>query len=36
MAQPPLMPAVPYELERPDGNYSAVEIAIRRGLAKEG
>jgi hypothetical protein len=35
MAQPPLMPAVPYELDRPDGNYSAVEIAIRRGLSFE-
>jgi hypothetical protein len=34
MAQPPLMPAVPYELDRPDGDYSAVEYAIRRGLAK--
>ncbi|WP_093498080.1 phytanoyl-CoA dioxygenase family protein [Streptomyces sp. Ag109_O5-10] len=32
MAQPPLMPAAPYELERPDGAYSAVEHAIRRGL----
>ncbi|MEU6143735.1 phytanoyl-CoA dioxygenase family protein [Streptomyces sp. NPDC047081] len=32
MAQPPLMPAVPYDLNRPDGNYSAVEWAIRRGL----
>jgi hypothetical protein len=35
MASPPLHPAVPYELERPDGNYSAVEFAIRRGLARE-
>ncbi|MFF9407518.1 phytanoyl-CoA dioxygenase family protein [Streptomyces anandii] len=33
MAQPPLHPAVPYELERPDGDYSVVESAIRRGLA---
>ncbi|MFH8337322.1 phytanoyl-CoA dioxygenase family protein [Streptomyces sp. AM6-12] len=32
MAQPPLEPAVPYELERPDGSYSPVETAIRRGL----
>ncbi|MFE1750994.1 phytanoyl-CoA dioxygenase family protein [Streptomyces anandii] len=32
MAQPPLHPAVPYELERPDGDYSVVESAIRRGL----
>ncbi|MET7487903.1 phytanoyl-CoA dioxygenase family protein [Streptomyces sp. NPDC005538] len=36
LAQPPLDPAVPYELDRPDGNYSAVEFAIRRGLAREG
>ncbi|WP_217239128.1 phytanoyl-CoA dioxygenase family protein [Streptomyces sp. AC555_RSS877] len=36
MAQPPLYPAVPYELEREDGDYSAVEFAIRRGLAREG
>ncbi|MCG7202514.1 phytanoyl-CoA dioxygenase family protein [Streptomyces arenae] len=34
MAQPPLMPAAPYELERPDGDYSPVEIAIRRGLSR--
>ncbi|MFF7971461.1 phytanoyl-CoA dioxygenase family protein [Streptomyces sp. NPDC007905] len=33
MAQPPLYPAVPYELDRPDGNHSAVERAIRRGLS---
>ncbi|HEY3481052.1 MAG TPA: phytanoyl-CoA dioxygenase family protein [Streptomyces sp.] len=33
MAQPPLYPAVPYELERADGAYSPVEEAIRRGLA---
>ncbi|MER6072692.1 phytanoyl-CoA dioxygenase family protein [Streptomyces sp. NPDC001817] len=32
MAQPPLYPAVPYELERADGAYSPVERAIRRGL----
>ncbi|MFD3617785.1 phytanoyl-CoA dioxygenase family protein [Streptomyces sp. NPDC058676] len=36
MAQPPLCPAVPYVLEREDGDYSAVEFAIRRGLAREG
>lgn len=36
LAQPPLYPATPYELERPDGDYSAVEFAIRRGLAREG
>ncbi|MEW2517371.1 phytanoyl-CoA dioxygenase family protein [Actinacidiphila alni] len=35
MAQPPLHPAVPYELERADGDYSPVEIAIRRGLGKD-
>lgn len=35
MAQPPLYPAVPHELERADGGYSAVESAIRRGLAQE-
>lgn len=34
MAQPPLHPAVPYELERADDNYSAVEFAIRQGLGK--
>jgi hypothetical protein len=34
MAQPPLYGTVPYELERADGNYSAVEFAIRRGLAQ--
>ncbi|WP_107066034.1 MULTISPECIES: phytanoyl-CoA dioxygenase family protein [unclassified Streptomyces] len=32
LAQPPLHPAVPYELERTDGAYSPVERAIRRGL----
>ncbi|MFF4269320.1 phytanoyl-CoA dioxygenase family protein [Streptomyces sp. NPDC001536] len=35
MAQPPLMSAVPHELEQVDGNYSPVEFAIRRGLARE-
>ncbi|MFF7135821.1 MULTISPECIES: phytanoyl-CoA dioxygenase family protein [unclassified Streptomyces] len=35
MAQPPLLPAEQYELHRPDGDYSAVEFAIRRGLAQE-
>ncbi|MFI5752275.1 phytanoyl-CoA dioxygenase family protein [Streptomyces sp. NPDC051644] len=35
MAQPPLMPAAPYELERADGAYSPVEIAIRRGLGQD-
>lgn len=33
MAQPPLLPAMPLQLQRPDGNYSPVEIAIRMGLA---
>jgi hypothetical protein len=32
MAQPPLHPAEPIQLERLDGNYSPVEIAIRRAL----
>ncbi|MEU6372285.1 phytanoyl-CoA dioxygenase family protein [Streptomyces sp. NPDC046909] len=35
MAQPPLMSAVPHELERTDANYSPVEFAIRRGLSEE-
>jgi hypothetical protein len=35
MAQPPLYPAVPYELERADGAYSPVEAAIRRGLGTQ-
>ncbi|WP_053661972.1 phytanoyl-CoA dioxygenase family protein [Streptomyces sp. MMG1121] len=34
MAQPPLYPAVPYELDRADGAYSPVERAIRRGLGR--
>ncbi|MGV4987409.1 phytanoyl-CoA dioxygenase family protein [Streptomyces sp. NRAIS4] len=34
MAQPPLSSAVPYELERPGGTYSPVELAIRRGLGR--
>jgi hypothetical protein len=32
MAQPPLCPKVPFELERRDGNHSLVEKAIRLGL----
>lgn len=32
LAQPPLCPAVPLELERADGAYSPAESAIRRGL----
>ncbi|MFJ2956306.1 phytanoyl-CoA dioxygenase family protein [Streptomyces sp. NPDC087270] len=33
LAQPPLHPAEPLRLERPDGAYSPVELAIRAGLA---
>jgi hypothetical protein len=33
MAQPPLLPAQPFQLERPDGAYSPVEQAIRLGIA---
>jgi len=33
MAQPPLIPTTPLALERPDGDYSPVEIAIRNALA---
>jgi hypothetical protein len=32
MAQPPLLPAVPLQLTRDDGDYSPVEIAIRNGI----
>lgn len=32
MAQPPLMPAQPFLLDRPDGNYAPVEEAIRQAL----
>ena len=32
LAQPPLMPRVPFELKRADGEYSPVELAIRMGL----
>ena len=32
MAQPPLMPAQPLSLNRPDGDYSPVEAAIRLAL----
>ncbi|GAB7045551.1 hypothetical protein [Catenuloplanes indicus] len=31
LAQPPLLPAAPYEPERGDGAHSPVERAIRRG-----
>jgi hypothetical protein len=34
MAQPPLYPAQPMELERADGSYSPVERAIRIGLGR--
>lgn len=32
MAQPPLLPAIEFELSRQDNNYSPVEIAIRKGI----
>jgi hypothetical protein len=32
MAQPPLAPAGPFSLDRADGNYSPVEMAIRQAL----
>jgi hypothetical protein len=35
MAQPPLHPAEPFRLEREDGDYSPVEIAIRRALQED-
>jgi hypothetical protein len=34
MAQPPLFPAQPLSLDRADGAYSAVELAIREALAE--
>jgi hypothetical protein len=36
IAQPPLAPAEPYRLDREDGAYSPVEIAIRRALHSAG
>ena len=36
MAQPPLYPRVPFELDRSDGAYSLVEQAIRAGLREGG
>ncbi len=36
MAQPPLHSAEPIQLERVDGNYSPVEIAIRQALQGGG
>ena len=35
MAQPPLHPAEPVRLEREDGDYSPVEMAIRRALLED-
>ena len=35
MAQPPLHPAEPFRLEREDGDYSPVELAIRRALQED-
>lgn len=35
MAQPPLYPAQPLQLDRADGSYSPVETAIRIGLGRE-
>jgi hypothetical protein len=34
LAQPPLHPAEPFQLDREDGDYSPVEIAIRQALQK--
>ena len=34
LAQPPLMPTGPLELERADGAYSPVEYAVRIGLGR--
>jgi hypothetical protein len=34
LAQPPLHPAEPFRLDREDGDYSPVEIAIRQALQK--
>ncbi|MBM9510333.1 phytanoyl-CoA dioxygenase family protein [Actinacidiphila acididurans] len=34
LAQPPLYPAAPLSLDRPDGAYSSVEAAIRLGLGQ--
>jgi hypothetical protein len=36
MAQPPLDPAEPFRLDRSDGSYSPVEIAIRIALRESG
>jgi hypothetical protein len=34
MAQPPLLPAKEFNLQRPDGHYTPVEIAILKGIGK--
>jgi hypothetical protein len=36
MAQPPLHPTEPFQLDREDGDYSPVEIAIRQALQEGG
>ena len=35
LAQPPLHPAQPLQIDRPEGDHSPVEIAIRRAIGKE-
>lgn len=35
LAQPPLLPSIPFELTRANGDYSPVEKAIRLGLNRE-
>lgn len=35
MAQPPLLPTAPLDLERADGDHSPVELAILRGLGRD-
>jgi hypothetical protein len=35
LAQPPLHPAAPLQIDRADGDYSPVELAIRKALGKE-
>lgn len=35
MAQPPLLPSTPLQLDRPDGAYSPVENAIRQALNEQ-
>lgn len=36
LAQPPLLPSTPLMLQREDGDYSAVEVAIREALEARG